>query len=324
MCSSYLLAPAAAALEDESWQVRSAAIAALGSVRRTESVGLLVGRMGVEEGRLLDDLAAALARLTGRSFGPRPELWQRFWEQNRERYSIPTDEELRVLLQRREAVAEGYRPEASYHGIETPSRAVLFVIDVSGSMEHEVVDKARFSDPAYPSFVRMDIVKTELARTIEALGSDVRFNVLAFASDTRSWRKAIAPANVLNRRSAVDWVQRLEPIGGTSKQELASVGLVLAADLEGGKTDTWAALAWSLGLEDRDDYEVPIDTVFFLSDGRPTSGRFVEVNDILREVHEANATRRIVFHTIAIGEFDKTFMKRLADDSGGTFVDLGR
>lgn len=322
--SERVLEAAAAALEDESWQVRSAAIASLGTVRRTESVGLLVDRMAVEEGRLRDDLAKALERLTGRSFGARPELWQRFWEQNREHYSIPSDEELRVLLERREAVAQGYRPEAVYHGIETPSRAVLFVIDVSGSMEHEVVDKARFSDPAYPSFARMDIVKTELARTIEELGSEVHFNILAFASDTRSWRKAIAPANALNKRSAVDWVRRLEPIGGQSKQEMARVGLVMAANLEGGKTNTWAALAWALGLEDRDDYEVPIDTVFFLSDGYPTSGRYVEINDILREVREANAVRRIVFHTIAIGEFDKTFMKMLATESGGAFVDLGR
>ena len=44
----------------------------------------------------------------------------------------------------------------------------------------------------------------------------------------------------------------------------------------------------------------------------------------LREVGEANELRKVVFHTIAIGEFQKTFMQRLAQESGGTFIDLGR
>ena len=47
---------------------------------------------------------------------------------------------------------------------------MLFVIDVSGSMESDVVEKDRFADGDYPSYSRMDIVKTELARTVEASG----------------------------------------------------------------------------------------------------------------------------------------------------------
>jgi hypothetical protein len=34
--------------------------------------------------------------------------------------------------------------------------------------------------------------------------------------------------------------------------------------------------------------------------------------------------RKVVLHTIAIGEFQKDFMNRLAEDNGGVFVDLGR
>ena len=171
----------------------------------------------------------------------------------------------------------------------------------------------------------MDIVKTELAATIDALEPYVEFNILSFATEARPWKKKLVKANVLNKSSAKDWVQRLEPIGGTSKQDLARVGLTRTANLEGGKTNTWAALAWALGLESggRADYEVSVDTVFFLSDGRPTHGQFVDVDDILREVGEANELRKVVFHTIAIGEFQKTFMQRLAQESGGTFVDPG-
>jgi hypothetical protein len=45
---------------------------------------------------------------------------------------------------------------------------------------------------------------------------------------------------------------------------------------------------------------------------------------VLREVRAANQLRKVVIHTIAIGEFQKDFMKSLAEQNGGVFVDLGR
>ena len=50
----------------------------------------------------------------------------------------------------------------------------------------------------------------------------------------------------------------------------------------------------------------------------------MDIEDILKGVKEANELRKVVVHTIAIGEFQKTFMKRLAEENGGVFVDLGR
>jgi Mg-chelatase subunit ChlD len=67
-----------------------------------------------------------------------------------------------------------------------------------------------------------------------------------------------------------------------------------------------------------------IDTIFFLSDGRPTVGDYVDPQDVAREVRELNQLRKVVIHTIAIGEFQKDFMKVLAEQNGGIFVDLGR
>ena len=319
---------ARAALQDESWQVRSSAIAALGHVRKTESVGWLVDHMQQEEGRLLEDIGAALENLTGRTFGSRTELWVRFWERGGD-YQIPTDEELAKLREVQRKRAEQYQPTGtSYHGIETPSRSILFVIDVSGSMENEVLERERFADGDFPSFQRIDIVKTELARTIEGLEDYVKFNILAFATNVDPWKKDLVTANVLNKSSAIDWAKRLEPIGGESKMALGNVGLAGSADLSAGKTNTYGALSWALGLAGKgareDEYEIEVDTIFFLSDGRPTTGDFIDPGDILREIGEANGLRKVVIHTIALGEFQKGFMKRLAEENGGVFVDLGR
>jgi hypothetical protein len=327
--SAAVLAPARADLESDSWQVRATAIAALGRVRHVDSIGPLLARMAREEGRLLEDIGAALAAITGRDFGARLDAWQGFWKTYEGRFQIPSDEELAKLREaraKRKEEYEGAPGAVAYHGVATPSQSIVFVIDVSGSMEQEVANKERFKDQQYPSWKRIDVIKTELVRTIRGLGPEVQFNVIAFATDVKSWKKGQVRANPLNKSSAETWVARLEAIGGASKEDLASVGLVGAANLEGGKTNSYAALMTALGVEEgreTDGYEVPIDTVFFLSDGRPSHGRFIEPDDVLREVRAANELRKVVIHTITLGEFEKDFMKRLAAENGGSFVDLG-
>jgi len=37
-----------------------------------------------------------------------------------------------------------------------------------------------------------------------------------------------------------------------------------------------------------------------------------------------NELRKVVIHTIAIGEFQKDFMRKIAERNGGVFVDLGK
>ena len=328
--SELVIPRAVADLENPSWQVRTSAIHALGRVRSGDSIEPLIERMAVEEGRLIADIGAALGEITGRDFGDRLDAWQSFWSTFKGRFQIPTDAELARLRAIQREREEGYKPPGavSYHGVETPSRSILFVIDVSGSMEQEVVERDRYKDGDYPSFKRIDIVKTELARTVEALEPYVRFNCIAFGTDVRTWKKKLVTANPLNKSSCVTWANRLEAIGGQSKHSLADVGLTGAANLEAGKTNTHGALMEALGVgEDGDvdrEYEVDVDTVFFLSDGRPSHGKFVDTDDILREVRAANELRKIVIHTIALGEFEKDFMRRLAEDNGGVFVDLGR
>jgi hypothetical protein len=194
-------------------------------------------------------------------------------------------------------------------------------------MEQEVINKERFKDTTYPSWKRIDVIKTELAKTVRALDANVQFNIIAFATEVKFWKKGQVKANPLNKSSAESWVMKLEAIGGSSKEELARAGLVGSANLEGGKTNTYSALMAALDVPEdgkvTKDYQTEIDTIFFLSDGRPSHGKFIEPDDVLREIRAANELRRIVIHTITLGEFEKDFMERLAQENGGAFVDLG-
>jgi hypothetical protein len=328
--SEQVVAPAITALSDDVWQVRKSAIAALTAVRSATSIPPLIAQLQKEEGLLVPDIAEALAVLSGKEFGSAVDKWQAWWAESGPTFKLPSLEAIAYLRGKRDAHTGGPPREylksgvVAYHGIDTPSRSIIFVIDCSGSMEALVTEKERFEGGSYPSFSRIDIVKTELQRTIDHLEPFVNFNVLAFATDIDPWKKGLVPANILNKSAAKDWVGRLQAIGGSSKEDLASMGLTGSANLEKGKTNTYGALMAALNVKPgaartgEKGYMVDVDTVFFLSDGRPTVGQFVDPDDILRELAAVNELRKVVIHTIAIGEFQKDFMRKIAERNGGS------
>jgi hypothetical protein len=336
---SPLVVPRAiAALDHPSRLVRQSAIHALAIVRDKSAVEPLIRRLNKETGLLTLDLAEALAGLTSREFGPEPERWNKWWaEQDKEHYDIPTLEGVAYLRGRRATKTGGSgwefpntKPGGTVFPVETPSRQILYVIDCSGSMETLVTERERFEGQKYPDYSRMEIVKTELLREIERLPSTVRFNIIAFATDVNPWKPSLQQASITVKYAAKEWVKGLHALGGASKEGLALVGLPGASSIEKGRTNAFDALELALGVDDLRtadaQYEkVEADTVFFLSDGRPTAGLYVDPDDILREIRKLNALRKVVIHTIGIGEFDSNFMKRLAEQNGpGQFVDLGK
>lgn len=323
-------------LDDSAWQVQVAAVQAVASIRVAEAVDPLLDLME-EGGRLEEESADALFKITGFDFGTDLPAWRKTWERLKtiEGWRIPTDAELakKAASRKKYDALYGKRDDATtFGGIPTSSTRILFIIDVSGSMADLVVEREKF-DADYEDFEKLTIVKTELMRTIESLGEDVLFNIVAFASDVDTWKKGLVRANVVNRASAKSWVEKLDPIGGPEAQALAGAGLGGAANLAAGKTNTFKALMFPFDVDpdakrpttgEEGAMENPIDTVFFLSDGRPSTGKHTDTAVILDEVRRLNERYKMVFHTIAIGEFQKEFLRTLAESNGGVFVDLGR
>ncbi|MEK6248102.1 MAG: hypothetical protein N2C12_07975, partial [Planctomycetales bacterium] len=62
------------------------------------------------------------------------------------------------------------------------------------------------------------------------------------------------------------------------------------------------------------------DTIYFLSDGQPTrDGTNIPIQPILDRVKAANRFRRIIIHTLGFGTSPESFLKPLAQQSGGTY-----
>ncbi len=155
---------------------------------------------------------------------------------------------------------------------------------------------------------RLVTAKAELKQVLEHLPAATRFNLVTFSDTAGWWAESLTPATPANVQRAVRFVLRQEPVNGTNAYD----GLRLA-------------------LKDE-----AVDTVFFLSDGSPSSGQVVDPDELLAQVREMNRWRRVRIHTVALlkgepppalasledGAAAASFMRRLAEENGGKFKDV--
>lgn len=321
-------------LSDDRWQVRSAAVNALGNLRQKESIPILIDQIDREEGRIRDEIGDALLSLTTFDFDDNVEKWRKWWETMKDRFVVPSAEEIRKAREEAEKSALRYQPGSDdFAGIPTKSKRILYVVDISGSMEDPLINREKFllQGRTYKSLVKMEVVKQELIRTVENLDDRVFFNVVAFATKVKKWNdRGLVAANILNRKSAAKWIEGLQPIGGASQNLKRAAGLSGAAGGAEGKTNFYDALMTALEAKAAQagydtNLGAQVDTIYFLSDGDPTAGPMTENERILAEVRRVNQLRKIVIHTINIGknERGKLLMSAIARENGGTFLDLG-
>lgn len=313
--------------------VRLAALSAVVSLRLKAGVRPLIDMAdGDPDPRVREDALDSLQALTLRDFGDDPAAWRAWWDRNEARFELPDLQkiaEARAKLQR-----EGgrYAKPVSFQQIETKSENILFVIDVSQSMEEPFGDLDRLTRTGrqYASTKRLEIVKEELIATIGSLSDATNFNIIAFATDVELWKKNAVRANVLNRNAAAEWVGKLSPKGSGGVTFRSRSGLPSSSANEGA-TNTHLALMTAFGeqLDSRGSNAFvtkvvdPIDTIFFLTDGEPTVGKTVDMHEIRQEVRRVNAYRGVQLHVIYVGAFGGKDFQKLAEENNGVFVSIG-
>jgi HEAT repeat protein len=152
---------------------------------------------------------------------------------------------------------------------------------------------------------RLERAQDELRRAISHLPARTRFDIVTFSDVSEGWRDKLVAATPETVRKALAFVDRQKPISGTN---------------------IFDALRRAFAVEEA-------DTIFFLSDGSPSTGALVDPDAILAEVREWNRWRRVRIHAIALvqgeppSEFAATerrepavaFLRRLAADHEGDF-----
>jgi len=263
--------------------VRVAAARALRSIRDGRSVGLLVARLGKETGRAAWEIQRSLRELTGRDFGIDSAQWTAWWDKASDGFEALPDPEGPDAPWKVESEPDSHY---SFYGVTIDSHNIVFAIDVSGSM-------------AGPRFLRdeerpISRLVAELSRTISSLTPQHFVNLVFFETTVRRWRKTLMP---------------MDEGGGSYKAEALTYVRYLSPS---GDTNLHGALMTAMSDEEA-------DAIVLLSDGEPTVGPLTDTDEILEAVLKRNRVLQATIHTIAIGKADRTFLKRLALATGGTF-----
>jgi len=148
-------------------------------------------------------------------------------------------------------------------GVATKQKSVakdiVFVMDKSGSMAGEKLDQA----------------KKALRFCVENLNKDDHFEIVPFSTEASSLFGKVSPLNKNNKQKAVEYIEGINPIGGTNIEE----ALDLALDAQQS--------------EDRPFF------VVFMTDGKPTIGETAEER-LLEKVKAKNKNNVRIF-TFGIG-----------------------
>jgi uncharacterized protein YegL len=296
-------------LDDARWSVRAAALAALERTPCREAVDAIIARFPKEEGRLRDDCVRALVALTGGDVARTPEAWAQYWAMRRETWTGPPPKvdpdkpppNPNAPFAGGVPASEGKK--TGFFGIDLKSRRLVFVIDLSGSMNEKASDKSKET--------RADVAKAELVRAVRALEDGSLFSIVLYSNDVRVWKPEMVTANADTRKAAVEFIEKAAVVGGTATFDALAAALVLG-DVGKGK----ARAPDGTG-------DAKLDTVLLLSDGKPTAGRYVDPDQIRAAVKDLNKLRGIAIHSIAFGkDADDKFMEGRAKDAGGTFLKM--
>lgn len=297
-------------LADESWYVKRSTALALAKLRVRDAIPALIEGMEREVGRTKTDYQEALTSLTGQNYRSNVPLWRRWWEENKETFVVPPIAEIEEQASEEAKEALGL----TFFGIRTDSERVLFVLDLSGSMEFSMVPRGNPDDdlgngrepdlPRPGEQSRLEAAKDALKRALGGIGDGAVFNIIFYASDVWSWQDDLLAMTGESRSEAMRYVEDLDAVGGTNIYG----ALAQAFDMAGAESgDGWAA--------------PKIDTIFFLSDGRPSVGLTIDPEEILAYVRDRNQSAGIVIHTIGLsGAQDAYLMRSLAEQNGGTYV----
>lgn len=171
----------------------------------------------------------------------------------------------------------------SYFDIPLVSQKMAFLVDISGSMAAKVGTGGNRT--------RLEEAKRQLARVVEGMPATHWCNVIVYETGVRAIWDKLRKVNDKNRAELLVEIKQLRIAGGTNIHD---------------------ALEYAFA-------DPGIDTIYLMTDGQPSAGKVTDPDDIVDQVRRWNLTRQLVIHCVAIG-IDSELCKRLAADSGGTYV----
>ena len=313
-------------LADAHWAVRLQAVDIIHYRHLKRAVPHLINALDGATPRLADAIGEALKEFTGQNIEPYPAAWLHWWKDNKDTFE---EEEGAGGTK----VKKGKRNQfevVHFYGMPIKSDRVMFIIDVSDSMKkvtqnHNPREKWKPQGPvtggdAPPppppppevlSGPKIDVAKHELKKAINALPEDTTFNIIAFNNAAMAWQPKMVKADSKMKAAALKWVRALKPKSVTYIDGALRLAFKIA-----GMIDVNTSMP-----------EITVDTIVLLSDGAPTDNnnrkpQNMDPEIVLKHVREWNAAKRIKIHCIGVDMLPYIeFLKKLAEENGGTYLD---
>jgi len=311
-----------AVLRDPRWQLRVAAVEALRKLRKKAAIPALIEAMGREEGRVREDILAALQDMTGVDKSDNPAVWRNWWEENKDKplaaqAARPAPRPGHPAAARHPqgggraagggwADRQGGAGATSFYGIETKSKHIVYILDHSGSMQLPASAGDRTGGEGTAGLIKIEVAKNELWKSIQSLPADATFNILFYNHAYTVFRDRMIGASPANKQAAKEYIDGIVADNRTNIYDTLQRAFEI-----GGQ-----------GAVDK-EYKVNFDTIFFLTDGSPTSGKTTDWREILAEVERWNKAKRIKVHCVGIGPHNSAFLHGLAAQTGGEYTTRG-
>lgn len=223
------------------------------------------------------------------------------------------------------------KKSTDYYGVELNEKRYVFLVDISGSMENkiekdaagQVLDVATnkaadaagnlvggevgsmISGSIKKSMTKLEKAKKKIIPVINGFTEDNYFTIITFENNLKMWKKEMVQATASNKKKAVAYIKMLHAGGGTNISDALEKSLELAG---AGTADSTVALN--------------VETVFLLTDGVPSAGKYTRANDILTHLSEWNKLKRVIVHSVGLGDNqDKDFLQKMADQNNGVYID---
>ena len=166
---------------------------------------------------------------------------------------------------------------------------------------------------------KIEIAKCELKRAICNLPADALFNIVFYNHEIEVYQKALVKATKGAKESVYRFIDAKGPAGMTNIHDSLQKAFEIAPPGKGTAGKAGGVQVTGSGKRNK-PARGGVDTIFFLTDGKPTDGKIVDPNAILAAVRLWNGTRKIQIHTVGIGDHDTSFLQNLAEQNGGTYV----
>lgn len=308
------------ALGRSTWRADMAIVRFLGQFRSLEAVPALIEvlerfqahpedvKSGKLSGLLQYQAHEQLVAMTGAILpADQPGKWRELWEREKDKMKVAE-----------KPVARG--PDATvasgFFGIPVQGTRVVFILDLSGSMDWKVANSSGKNDTG------IERAKDELKRAMQAISPNASFTLVTFSGDETAdvWSKDLVQASEKNRERFLKHVETLKARGGTN---------------------LWAGLEEALKIKTQvygARYDSNVDEIFILSDGAPSVGAVIKPLEILRLVKESNRLASVRINAVFLNTMPPTnqnfaradhmditaqeLMKRLAEQNGGKFKEI--